>query len=223
MEQKLGSVRGDLIRWARMAQDLTMRGVKDRGGPCLGYQSEVENAKKAEVRSEVLAGWIWALNVTESFVRGHMPRYLENPVACRGLAADVGELIQTGVAGAGWKALSPLDRTREVLALISLRSEKLPRVVLAYVLGLELTSLDATITGGQPVVHDLMQAIGALTGLPDGYFKSWQADTSREEPAGYAAVFSLAQREGVTPEELQELLQLRHYLPDMRRAAQGAR
>lgn len=214
MEQKLGSVRGDLIKWARQSQDLTMRWVRDHGGPCLGYQSEVENAKKAEVRFEVLAGWIGALNVTEAFVRGHIPSYLENPEACRGLAADVGELIRSGRAGRrSWESLTPMDRVREVLALIRRHSDrKLPRVVLAYVLGLEPDSLDATLTGGQPIVQKLMEAIAVMTTLPDSFFRQGRLESEPLAPSGYLAVMDEARQYGLTPDELREMI--RRYRKD---------
>jgi hypothetical protein len=172
-----------------------MRQIKDRGGPSLGYQSEVEHGKKVEVRSDVLSDWISTLGVNEPFVRGQIPRYLDDPDACRGLAADVGRLIASGrAANIEWVNLMPLDRARQVLWLISTKSRKLPRLVLAWVLGLEAASLDAVVQGRMPLVRDLMKAIADLTTLPEEFFKYGtlgEPDAAAEEADQYSALAAL--------------------------------
>lgn len=209
MEQRNGSLRGDLIKWAREEQQLTMRWVADHGGPCLGYQSEVENQKKAEVRSEILSAWIRAINVTEPFVRGHVPRYLVDPDRCQGMAADVGRLIASGQAGPrDWTALTALERARETLCLISRESRQLPRVVLGHVLGLSLESLDAIMAGSLPVVKDLMLALVALTGLPESFFTHGilPVDADEADYREYQGALALARSLRLSPVQLEALI-----------------
>ncbi|HYF94144.1 MAG TPA: hypothetical protein VD969_18155 [Symbiobacteriaceae bacterium] len=207
MEEKSGSLRGDLIKWAREEQRLTMRWVADHGGPCLGYQSEVENKKKAEVRWDKLTPWIKALQVTEPFVRGHLPRYIDDAGACRGLAADVGTMIHEGADD--WAALAFSERARQVLCLISRESRQLPRVVLAYVLGLELQSLDALMSGRLPFVPFQIKALGDLTTLPESFFSYGIRETAvaAETPAAYAPAVEAARRRGISPEALLQLIE----------------
>jgi len=214
LEQRTGSLRGDLIKWAREEQQLTMRWVADHGGPCLGYQSEVENQKKAEVRSEKLTGWIRALNVTEPFVRGHVPRYTEHPDQCHGLAADVGRLI---ITRRGWAAESALERARLTLCLTSRESRLLPRVVLAHVLGMGLDTLEGYMDGSLPVVKEVMLALCALTGLPESFFTHGILPDESEAAAGddlrewlslraYREALVQARRLNITPEKLEALI-----------------
>jgi hypothetical protein len=170
-------IRGDLIRWARSQQQLSTRYVRDRRGPSLGYQSEVENGKKSEVRSSVLARWIDVLNITEAFARGQIPPYSQDPSACRGLAGDVGELVKLGSPTAIlWLELDTCDRVIQLLRLITRESRNLPRVVLAYVLGLELASLDALLLAKLPVTQQHLQITAHLTTLPPLFLLSGQRD-----------------------------------------------
>lgn len=203
MEEKLGSLRGDLIKWAREEQRLTMRWVSDHGGPCLGYQSEVENQKKAEVRWDKLTPWIKALHVTEPFVRGHLPRYIDDPGACRGVAADVGRLIRE--SSENWAALPFGERARQALCLVSRESRQLPRVVLAHVLGLKLESLDAIMSGDMPMPPHLLEALCELTALPRSFFD--YGLRVAEAPADYATAVEAARQRGITPEELLRLVE----------------
>lgn len=203
MEAKSGSLRGDLIKWAREGQRLTMRWVADHGGPCLGYQSEVENKKKAEVRWDKLTPWIKALNITEPFVRGNVPRYGDDPSGCRGLAADVGQMI---VAGSDdWSKLSFGERARQVLCLISRESTKLPRVVLAFVLGLELESLDALMSGQLPFTPYLIDAMVELTALPRAFFE--HGIRMEEASADWALAVEVARKRGLSPQDLIRLIE----------------
>lgn len=165
-------VHGELIQWARNEQELTMRWVRDHGGPSLGYQSEVEHLKKDEVRSELLVTWVGLLNVTERFVRGQIPRYADDPAACRGLAADVAPQVmaeQERLAG-----LDPMERVREVLRMITRTSRQLPRVVLAYVLSLSLPSLDGILLGEIPIQMELVKAVSDLTGVSESFLRTGQ-------------------------------------------------
>lgn len=206
MAEKFPSLRGDLIKWAREEQRLTMRWVADHGGPCLGYQSEVENNKKVEVRSDKLGPWMRLLNVTEPFVRGQVPRYTENPAACRGLAADVGQLVARRPVD--WQALPPLERARRVLCLVSQESLKLPRIVLAHVLTLEVETLDAYMSGQLPLTGYLVEVLSDLTTLPDGFFKHGLLELSvAEEAAEYRAVVEAAKAHGISPEVLLRLIE----------------
>lgn len=170
MTEHFCGVRGDLLRWARQQQGLSTRSLKDRGGPSLGYMSEVENRKKSEVRSDVLVRWTQLLGITETFARGQIPRYHYDPAACRGLAADVGSLIMSDTKR-NWASLSPLERCRQVLVLIAQKSRQLPPTVLAYVLDVELDTLVYMINGTHPIMREQMRALADLTSLPEGFFK----------------------------------------------------
>jgi hypothetical protein len=194
-----------LIKWAREEQGLTMRWVAEHGGPCLGYQSEVENKKKAEVRSDKLTRWIKALNVTEQFVRGHIQRYLDEPAACRGLAADVGKMVLE--SGRNWTTLTVGERAREVLCLISRESRQLPRVVLAHVLGVELRSLDALMSGEMPFAPLLVKALSDLTTLPESFYTHGIREmVAAEAQADYTVVIEVARQEGISPAALLTLI-----------------
>lgn len=205
MDEKYRSLRGDLIKWAREEQRLTMRWVAEHGGPCLGYQSEVENSKKAEVHSDKLGRWTKLLNVTEPFVRGQVPRYIDDPGACRGLAPDVGKLVSGGQMD--WMSLPLLERARRVLCLVSQESSKLPRVVLGHVLTLELETLDAYMNGALPLTQYLVTVLGELTMLPESFFKYGLVDSVAELPAEYRTVVEAARARGISPDRLLRLIE----------------
>lgn len=200
-QEKSGSVRGDLLRWARTQQHLTMRWVHEHGGPCLGYQSEVERNKKAEVRYDMLVGWIRALNVTEEFARGAIPRYTEAPTAAAGMAGHVRVLITSAkIAGPNWQGLTPEERVRQVLQLTLRHSPRFPRVVLAWALGFEVATLEGTLDGTYPVAKGLMEATSALTTLPVEFFTHGTLESD------YQPVLERARSLGVTPQDLLRLL-----------------
>lgn len=208
VDERSRSLRGDLMKWAREEQGLTMRWVADHGGPCLGYQSEVENKKKAEVRWDKLTSWIRAINVTEPFVRGRIPRYNDDPDGCRGLAADIGKWVVD--SDADWVSLSIGERTRQVLCLISRESRQLPRVVLAHVLGLELRTLDALMGGELSFVPHQVKALSELTTLPETFFTHGIRDmVAAESPADYATVIDVARKKGISPSDLLHLIEHR--------------
>lgn len=208
MEEKSRSLRGDLIKWAREEQGLTMRWVADHGGPCLGYQSEVENKKKDEVRWDKLTAWIRAINVTEPFVRGRIPKYNDDPDGCRGLAADVGKIVRE--SDADWASLAIGERTRQVLCLISRESRQLPRVVLAHVLGLELRTLDALMGGELSFVPHQIKALSELTALPEAFFTHGIREmVAAETPTDYASVIEVARQKGLSPSDLLHLIEQR--------------
>lgn len=179
-----------------------MRWVADHGGPCLGYQSEVENKKKAEVRWDKLTPWIKALNITEPFVRGIIPRYIDDPAGCRGLAADVGQLIRE--SSENWAALTFGERARQVLCLISRESQKLPRVVLAHTLSLELQTLEAYMSGQLGFLPHLVKALSDLTALPDSFFT--HGILMEESQADYAEAVEVARQHRISPADLIRLI-----------------
>lgn len=217
-----------------------MRWIQEHGGPSLGYQSEVETLKKREVSSEVLSTWLSLLNITEAFARGEIPTYAEDPNACRGLAGDVGALVQSGAPDLpDWGSLSTLDRARHLLHQVSARSAKLPRLVLAHTLGVELKSLEAMIDGTAPIVLHQLQALTGLTALPEEFFKTGRLgedhavrmqalsrqmtvnSVTPEELSAwlpYAGPLRSMVAQGVTPDELEDLLtalpMLRGNLPE---------
>lgn len=192
-------VRGACLKWARRQQGLTMRQVRERGGPCPAYQSEVENGLKAEVTTELLVAWVGALGVTIAFARGDLPRFPEEPGRCVGLAAGVIPHLE----GRNWTALTPLERARQVLRLIPQACDHLPRLVLAHVMGLERETLEAMMEGTHPILQMPMESLCAMTTLSEGFFRegigipSEQADLDEYLPA-----VQLARRAGITPEQL---------------------
>lgn len=212
MALSVHGVRGDLIQWARKQQEITMRIVRERGGPCLGYQSEVENGKKSEVRSELLASWVSALGVTQAFARGEVPVYHIAPETCRGQAADIVTRVIEG--GPQWVELTAETRASRVLCLIADHSRLLPRVVLAHLLGAQLTTLDAMMLGQHPINKATIHALCDLTTLGQRFFAYGdlpQPDADQPEPLlpteDYLQVIRLAQRQHVTPDQLASLLQ----------------
>lgn len=200
-----GTVRGDLLHWARVQQDHTMRWVRDHGGPSPGYQSEVEQGAKTEVRSDMLAAWVRALGVTESYARGQVPEYLLQPEGCRGLAGYV--VARAAAEPATWKLLSPTERVRKVLRLVMEEPTPLPRVVLARTLGLGLDSLSALLVGRIPIMAAVRQAVADLTTLHDGFFHYGELESGEDHEliGRYLPALRLAQRAGITPEDLAKL------------------
>jgi transcriptional regulator with XRE-family HTH domain len=201
----LGGIRGELLRWARTEQSLTMREVQRRGGPSPGYQSEVENGTKTEVRSSLLAAWVRALSVTEAFARGELPVYRHNPAQCIGLAAHAAFLI-SAKGHPDWPSLSPSARVHRVLVLITQEPQTLPRIVLAHVLGLPVSSLERMIRGELSLLKEQMQALAVLTALPERFFKSGtlEPDQGELDDQEYLPVLRDARLAGITPEQLRE-------------------
>lgn len=209
-------VQGELLQWAREQQELTMRYVNDRGGPSLGYQSEVERGIKQEVSTEILASWVRILGVTPAFARGQVPSYRQNPRDSAGLARSVALSIAEGRPHhPDWRALSPEERMREVLRLIVRECPSLPRVVLAHVLGVSLAALDGMMMGVHPIMREPAQAIAALTTLPDSFWS--YGEVERPEESGlvirYLVPLRLAEQEGISPEEITAWIRRRRKRP----------
>lgn len=200
------AVNGQLIKWAREQQGITLRSVLDRGGPSIGFQSEVERGRKTEVSSKTLQTWVRVLGVTENFARGQVPRYGEAPLACKGLACDVLGQIRIGPE---WVNLSPSDRLRLVLQQIATSSRKVPRVVLAYVLGIELQTLDRIIHGPFVVAPWMAKAASDLTSLPEDFFVSVSSQVLGEmdQLNSYRVVVSKAVQLGITPQDLLDMVE----------------
>jgi transcriptional regulator with XRE-family HTH domain len=197
-------VRGDLLRWAREQQGFSSRYVEARGGPSRSYLSEVENGRKREVSSTVLACWVRILNVTEAFARGQLARYKDDPDLVAGLAAEIGAIVTSGGAAQPyWAGMSERERVREVLCLIAQQSKHLPRVVLAWVLDLQVTSADALLLGEYPVMPQHREAAAALTLLAESFFSHGMS--AGYEP--YIPVFLRALELGISPQELLLLIE----------------
>lgn len=218
VDTRICGVRGELLRWARTEQSLTMRWIRERGGPSPGYQCEVERGHKTEVRAELLTAWVKALGVTEIFARGRVPRIHHELEACLGMAAPVGHAVRQGEP-AIWRAMRPEQRTAEVLRLVS-RLPGLPPVVLAHVLGLGLSTLEAILDGMHPVLHVHVRAAAHITTLPEHFFTYGAFDRAGEggmlpmllslpmppeEMAAWREALSNAIGAGVTPAELHDL------------------
>lgn len=198
-------VQGELLQWAREQQEMTMRWVNDRGGPSLGYQSEVERGIKQEVSSDVLAAWVAILGVTTPYARGHVPRFRDDPTGCAGLARPVALTIaEGGRHHPDWKALHPEERMRQVLKLIVGDCPALPRVVLAHVLGVGVATLDAIMLGAHPIMREPAQAIAALTTLPDTFWVYGEIPQPGESELilRYLPAVRLAHHKGISPEEM---------------------
>jgi transcriptional regulator with XRE-family HTH domain len=215
MTERFGGVRGDLIRWARSQQGLSMRDVQEQGGLALGFQSEIENGKKTEVRSDTLQRWLRVLNVTEPFVRGEIPQWVEDRSRVSGLAADVGLMIASGQIGPNdLSAMGAMERIRTVLKLVGSTSKTLPRPVLAWVLRMEPAILDGIIDGSLPCTPWVLEALIDLTGLPESYFKTGTIPNSIDglhnmfptDVLRYIPALRLAQQRGISPEELLALV-----------------
>lgn len=170
-----GKVIGRLLKWAREQQGLTMRDVQLRGGPAPGYQSEVENGQKGEVSAEKLYAWCRALNVTPAFARGQIPRLEPTvPGRCRGLAGWVEPDIRQTQAEFG--ALLPVERFQRVLKLIATSGE-LPIVVLAYVMAMDLSSLQNLLyedARSLYITEVQLKQVAVLTAMPTCFFKLGQ-------------------------------------------------
>lgn len=198
-------VHGSLLQWAREQQDLTMRWVKDQGGPSLGYQSEVERGIKQEVSSDVLASWVRILGVTTAFARGQVPRWRDNPNTCAGLAGAVALAVAEGRPPLlAWGSLSPTERVREVLRLIVKECPTLPRVVLAHLLGVSVATLDDMMLGVHPIMKESARAIAYLTTLPESFWLHGAVEQQEELAllVRYLGPLRLADQQGITPEEM---------------------
>lgn len=196
---------GRLLQWAREEQEYTMRWVYEHGGPSPGYQSEVERGLKQEVSSEVLGSWVHILGITPAFARGQVPSVHENPVACAGLARSIALAIAEGRPDhPDWAALDPVERVREVLCQISRHCPHLPRVVLAHVLGLSLSALDAMMLGHHPILKEPAQAIALLTTLGDPFWLFGEREQPDESGLihRYLVPIRLATQMGITPEQM---------------------
>lgn len=207
MDSIVRGVEGSLLRWAREQQGLTMREIAQRCGIAIGYQSEVENGKKADIRSSRLAAWLECLNVTEAFARGEIPSYQKQPEACFGLAADVTPLLTFLRPQSSSESMSADQRVRMALQSISESSRRLPRVVLSYVLGVDVTTLDAMIGGELSTGGYIVRATADLLAVPetDLMDRVIVADSAGVFQALLPAI-TLALQAQVSTEELKEMI-----------------
>lgn len=198
-------VRGDLIHWAREQKGWSMRQVHSLKGPCPAFQSEVERGIKPEVSRKMLIRWATLLGVTPRFLCGEVPRYADSPELCAGLARGVAPKLRQEVTGG-----LATERIAKALRLISLHSEHLPPLVLAWCLNLELRTLDAIIAGEvKPTIH-LARAVAALCSLDlDSLLTGGST--------AYQQVMESARQQGVSPQALVELLEYKDLLPALRR------
>lgn len=155
-------VRGDLLRHARLEQNLSMRDVLARGGPSLGLQSAVERGLKAKLRQDLLTRWVAALQVTLPYALGHLPSLREGkgPV---GLAPEVG-LIARKMPGL--ESRSAQERAQRVLILLT-KTRYFSEVVLAYVLDLPVGALREMLHGKREIPASLLPHLAAIVGLED--------------------------------------------------------
>lgn len=201
---QVGKVNGRLLRWARDQLGLSARAVQARGGPSPAYQCEVEKGLKAEVSQDVLSSWVVALNVTEAFARGELDVYARDPTSCEGLAASVRHRI---VAQAH-PQMSMLERYRLALTYMADHAQRVPRLVLAHVLGVELQTLEGMILGHVRMSAMILKAIRDLTTLPDIFFATGRMPGSvRDALLDYLPVLERLHEAGISAEEFAQLAQ----------------
>ena len=207
-------VNGDRIRWARGQLDLTMRAVTKRAGVAPGFQSDVErnldhgdHTKKFWVSQEKLAPWLACLGITEEFAIGAIPKYHDDRSRCLGLALDIGQKIRAAPDLLAWRDLTAPERARQLLQLIARESARLPRVVLAYLLGLELLTLDAILTGDVLLPKAVADALPDLTLLPRAFLDTGalEPDLARYQP--YLPLLEFAIEHQIPPDRLREAMQ----------------
>lgn len=181
-----------------------MQEVSLNGGPCKGYQSEVERGKKHEVSAATLTVWVARLKVTLAFVREELERYHSDPDRYQGLAGDVGHWVAEHREE--WVQLSGADRLRYVLRRITLSRHFTP-VVLAYHLHLDLRVLDEMILGRLPIPPEQVRALAGLTGVPVATLVGESDEVVL--PGQWQAVLELAMRKGIKPDELKRWIEER--------------
>lgn len=202
----ISGLNGRLIRWAREQLNLSVRQVRDLGGPATGYQSEIENGGKRNPTAAVRQRWFEILQIPESFARGEIPRYSDQPALCVGLAADVGRQL---VNDPSWRAQSPVQRTLTVLRQVCCGSQKLTKTAVAYVLGFSVEGLDDLLAGKWPVGRQQVEVLAVLTDIPVNLLT--QTQFSDDE---YTPLIAEAKRLGLPPAEA--LARLRNPGPDAR-------
>jgi transcriptional regulator with XRE-family HTH domain len=182
MREAVGAIRGDLLKWARNERGLSLRKLSAQIGVAFSYLSELENGKKTAVRTDRLVLLVEALGVTDAFARGRMPRYLNDPAACRGLAGACINRVSSELESDTWTRLSVSARLGRVLSLVAEHSASLPRLVLAYVLGISLESLEGYIQGAfQAPPRHLLTAVSDLIGLPETVFMGGRTQSLEPE------------------------------------------
>lgn len=182
-----------------------MRVVSARGGPSASFQSEVEQEKKSEVHPDVLARWIEVLRITEEFARGEIPTYHMHPDRCRGLAADVVPLVE-----ANRQHLSTLetnDRVSEVIRTIVRCSGRLPRVVLAYVLSIDVSVLEDMIAGMYPLLPVHIKAVACITTIPEVFLLKGKGQVIGAPLEEFLPAIDLARSRGLSGKDLLLLVQ----------------
>jgi hypothetical protein len=195
-----------------------MRNVQERGGPCPGYQSEVENGKKGEVSSAQLLPWTQALGITVAFARGELPRYRTDPARCRGLAGEIASLVSGPSLRADLVTLPPMERARRVLRLMADRVASLPPVVLTWVLGIQVRQLQEMMYGDVDIDRYHLTMIVELTTLPRTFFLTEVQESATDAilTERYLPVIRLADQMGMSPETLEALIRRGYELPPAR-------
>jgi hypothetical protein len=192
---------------------MTMEDVMRRAQVAKAYQCEVErnldpgdHTKKFRVSQKKLDPWLKCLGITEEFAIGAIPEYHRQPEQSRGLALDVGMAIRAAPDLGAWRDLTGPERARQLLQLIARESARLPRVVLAYLLGLELLTLDAMLTGDVLVPKAVADALPDLTLLPRAFLDTGglEPDLARYQP--YLPLMEFAIEHQIPPDRLREAM-----------------
>jgi transcriptional regulator with XRE-family HTH domain len=195
-------VLGELLRFARKQQGITMQQVEMRGGPVRGYQSPVERGQKRNVSSAMLIKWLDILQISAAFARGEIGRYHSEPDACRGLGRDVGDMVRS--AAETWDTMSPLQRQRRVLTLLATRSKHFNRVALAYALDLDLPGLKAMMAGERPIPPAQIRALAEITTVAEQFFMGGIPD---DLVVAYQPAILRAWRKGLSPDVVDRLIE----------------
>jgi transcriptional regulator with XRE-family HTH domain len=178
-------LRGDLIRWAREQQGLTMKDVHARAGITPGYQSEVERGDKNEVSCNYLSRWLRTLHINELFAHGQIPRYREDPNRVHGLGMDAHPCLKAYLESEEGRRDRATRWVAKALQLVSAHSDRVPRVVLAYVMDLSVDTLDNMMLGQILVNRAQVKILAHLLGLPHDvslWREALQADQDEDPP-----------------------------------------
>jgi len=200
----MSPIRGDLVRWAREQRGLTIREVYLRGGPSIGYQSEVENGRKRDVHVSMLSKWLQILDVSERFVRGAYRPYHKEPALSRGLAGDITDELRALQASPTWSATSTQERLRKALHRLCNAREFSPLIV-AYVLGLDLKALDDMLVGALAIPKEQVEAIATLTLLDPTDLLEGVSD--RQILDAYGPIMRMALERGIPADQLQRWIE----------------
>lgn len=223
VHEVLGTM-GERLAWARNQQELILQQVSDRSGLAIGYISQLEKGAKVNPTIDALARLAKALNVSLAFVLGEVEWMAED-----GSGSGGGSLAwQIGTAFAKhYSLLSARDRERIMLMTLEERfvlvidylcdseefREKFTRPLIAWELGLSVRGLNDVLERNCDVSALALSQLIRITGIPQHFFASGKLDApesmqgvSPSDVVRYLGVIALAKQNGLSPEELSQLI-----------------